>query len=316
MPETLPRTLIVLESPQSMRAWREGLPPTTRVGFVPTMGALHEGHARLLRELSPRVDRLVLSIFVNPTQFGPNEDLAKYPRTLEADLAIARAEGVDAVFLPAAQDMYPPGASTFVEETSLSQPLCGPYRPGHFRGVATVVLKLLNLVRPRVALFGIKDAQQFFIVSRMARDLNLDVSIEAMPTVREPDGLALSSRNRYLSPEERKRAARLPDILRETAEQIQNGALLEETLEKGRMNLKEAGFSVQYLQALTVPDLAPIPGLRLPHGHPALVAVAAYLGSTRLIDNWVLNDEAIFKRESSLSSDSISTCASDRYHSG
>jgi pantoate--beta-alanine ligase len=166
----------LIRTVQEMRHWRaqrDGV-----VGFVPTMGALHRGHAQLLRELRPVCESSVLSIFVNPTQFGPQEDLAKYPRTFDEDMKMAQAEGVNAVFYPDAREMYPDGFSTYVEETQISQPLCGRFRPGHFRGVTTIVLKLFQIVQPNVALFGLKDAQQFFVIEKMVRDLNLPIRLD------------------------------------------------------------------------------------------------------------------------------------------
>jgi pantoate--beta-alanine ligase len=281
-----------------MREWRKELASGCRVGFVPTMGALHEGHATLLRQLRPRCDRLVLSIFVNPTQFGPKEDLAKYPRTFEADMQVARECGVDAVFFPEAAAMYPEGYSTYAEETSLSRPLCGRFRPGHFRGVTTVVLKLFNLVQPRIASFGLKDAQQFFVLARMARDLELDVRVEGVPTVREPDGLALSSRNRYLSPEERAKAPRLYSELRRCA------ALFTETsrfkadeisriLDESKASLQAQGFQTQYFDALALPGLTPLTEGQPGDTTPLLIAAAAHLGTTRLIDNIIVRPELL-----------------------
>jgi pantoate--beta-alanine ligase len=250
------------------------------------MGALHAGHAELLHRMRARMggagDRVVLSIFVNPTQFGPNEDLAKYPRTLEADLEIARASGVDAVFFPTPEQMYPAGYSTYVDVEGLTAPLCGAFRPGHFRGVTTVVLKLFNLVKPHVAYFGLKDAQQFFVLHKMARDLDLDVSVEGIPTVREPDGLALSSRNRYLTASERERAP----LIRAELNKIVSGA---SSIDASRARLEGAGFKVQYLEQRALPDLGPVSD----PGAPALVALAAYLGTTRLIDNIIVRPERL-----------------------
>lgn len=275
--------MTLLHSPAQMREWRSGLAPSLRVGFVPTMGALHAGHAGLLKRMRGACDRLVLSIFVNPTQFGPSEDLAKYPRTLEQDLDIATQCGVDAVFFPTPEQMYPAGYSTYVEETELTGPLCGAVRPGHFRGVTTVVLKLFNLVDPHVAYFGLKDAQQFFVLHKMARDLDLRVSVEGVATVREPDGLALSSRNRYLSAGERELA---PALYGELGRLSQGSS----TLEQSRARLTELGFRVQYLEQLSLPDLKASNNIAQ---SPGLIAVAAYLGTTRLIDNVILRPQLL-----------------------
>jgi pantoate--beta-alanine ligase len=271
----------VLRTPAEMRAWRRRGPSS--VAFVPTMGALHEGHAELLRRARGLCERVVLSVFVNPAQFGPQEDLSRYPRTWEADLALARREGVDAVYFPSPEQMYPPGYSTWVEESSLSQPLCGRFRPGHFRGVTTVVLKLFNAVEPERALFGLKDAQQFFVLERMARDLDLPVSVEGVPTVREPDGLALSSRNRYLSAREREAAPALYAELRRVAA----GAPLAEA----RARLEASGFRVQYLECRELPGFGEAAALA--PDRPTLIAVAAHLGTTRLIDNVILRPELL-----------------------
>jgi pantoate--beta-alanine ligase len=198
------------------------------IGFVPTMGALHQGHASLLRRSRAENELTVLSIYVNPTQFGPAEDFSKYPRPLDADLAIAEQEGVAIVFLPEDSTIYPPGFSTYVNEETVSKPLCGAVRAGHFRGVATVVVRLFNLVEPSRAYFGLKDLQQCLVLKRVVRDLNLPVQLVLCPTVRESDGLALSSRNRYLSPEER---AVAPLIY----EALQRGrSLFEQAFKEGR----------------------------------------------------------------------------------
>jgi len=288
---------LVLRSPSEMRAWRHSA--QGQVGFVPTMGALHEGHANLIRRLRARCDRLVLSIFVNPSQFGPKEDLSKYPRTFEADMEIARVEGVDAVFFPTPEQVYPPGYSTYVEEGTLTGPLCGEFRPGHFRGVTTVVLKLFNLVAPHTAYFGLKDAQQFFVLHKMGRDLDLDISIEGVATVREPDGLALSSRNRYLSATERQIAPRVYAALQNVAHQLKSREVSEPTLQRARADLDNAGLKVQYLDCVRLPDFsrtalaASAPGAPLDAQSPYLIAVAAFLGTTRLIDNIILRPERL-----------------------
>src|SRR5262245_37634317 len=198
---------LVINRPAEMTAWSLAARARgERIAFVPTMGALHEGHVTLLREARKHGQRVVLSIFVNPTQFGPNEDLARYPRDLEGDLRKAAGAATDVAFVPAAGDIYPSGYQTTVEVPELARGLCGPFRPGHFAGVATVVCKLFNVVRPDVALFGEKDYQQLAIVRRMVVDLDMGIEIVGVPTVREADGLAMSSRNAYLSPAERARA--------------------------------------------------------------------------------------------------------------
>jgi pantoate--beta-alanine ligase len=272
---------LVLKSVAEFRAWRRTVGENSTVGFVPTMGALHAGHEKLLDELRARTTHSVLSIFVNPTQFGPNEDFAKYPRTFENDLEAAAQHRVHAVFAPSPEEMYPRGFSTSVEESELSAPLCGPFRPGHFRGVATVVLKLFHIVQPRVALFGLKDAQQFLVLKKMCRDLSLDLEIEGIPTVREEDGLALSSRNRYLSSEERAIAPLLYATLKACAMEIEaeRGSPLP-ALNRAARTLTDAGFTVQYLETMPTHDL--IAGVN------TVLATACFLGKTRLIDNVLL----------------------------
>ena len=199
-----PAAVLTLRAPAEMTAWSLAARARgERIAFVPTMGALHEGHVTLLREARRLGQRLALSIFVNPTQFGPNEDLARYPRDLQGDLAKAASAGTDVAFVPEARDVYPAGFQTTVQVAELERGLCGPFRPGHFAGVATVVCKLFNVVRPDVAVFGEKDYQQLAIVRRMVTDLDMGVEIVGIPTVREADGLAMSSRNAYLSPAER-----------------------------------------------------------------------------------------------------------------
>jgi pantoate--beta-alanine ligase len=283
----------VLHTTAEMRAWRNGVSHVS-VGFVPTMGALHAGHADLLRRMRRECDQLVLSIFVNPAQFGPQEDLTKYPRTLESDMEAARECGVDAVFFPTPEQMYPPGYSTYVEEQALTPRLCGEFRPGHFRGVTTVVLKLFNLVRPHAAYFGLKDAQQFFVLHKRARDLDLGVSVEGVPTVREADGLALSSRNVYLSGQERAIAPAIYETLQGAARHIESGAPVPATLAESRARLELQGFKVQYLECLSLPDFqTPQPGPGPGPGKPLLIATAAYLGATRLIDNIILWPERL-----------------------
>lgn len=267
-----------------MAAWSEAARARgERIAFVPTMGALHAGHVALLAEGRRRADRLVLSIFVNPTQFGPGEDLARYPRDLEGDLGKAAAAGVDAAFVPQPAAMYGAGHQTFVQVRELEQGLCGDRRPGHFVGVATVVLKLLNIVRPHLALFGEKDFQQLAVVRRMVRDLDVPVEIVAAPTVREPDGLALSSRNAYLSPDDRRRAAALSAGLRAARARFQAGERRASVLVEAA--LAEIAPAVDRLDYLEVRDADTLAPLDLVAERPAVVLTAAYVGGTRLIDN-------------------------------
>jgi pantoate--beta-alanine ligase len=260
------------------------------IGFVPTMGALHEGHASLLRQSKRENPVTVLSVFVNPTQFGPNEDFSRYPRTLESDCEIARREGVSYVFAPDANEMYPEGFSTFVEVEGVTAPLCGSFRPGHFRGVTTVVYRLFALVQPTAAYFGQKDLQQCLVVQRMVKDLLLPVRVEIVPTVRESDGLALSSRNRYLSAEEREKALVIFRALQEVKTAVAGGersvkALLDKALAEFA---KTPEFQVQYCEIRSFPDLKEVSRL----DGPAAMAVAGFMGKTRLIDNILLNEAA------------------------
>lgn len=259
-----------------------------KIAFVPTMGALHEGHCSLLREGRKLADNLVLSLFVNPAQFGPDEDFKKYPRDLEGDLAKAKACGVDAVFVPIAEEIYPEGSRTFVEVGVLGDLLCGASRPGHFRGVATVVLKLFNIVQPDIALFGQKDFQQLRVIEQMVADLNLPVQIVGMPIVREPDGLAMSSRNRYLSPEERKAALALPASLAHAQKLVGRGMRDPvEIVRSVRRFLEEAGpVRIDSVSLCDPKTLRPLSEARL----PALLAIACLVGKTRLIDNCLLRE--------------------------
>jgi pantoate--beta-alanine ligase len=257
-----------------------------RIGLVPTMGALHRGHGELIRAAKRACGFVVVSVFVNPTQFGPKEDFAKYPRTLDADRQLTADAGGDLIFAPTAAEMYPDGFVTFVEVTKLDQVLCGPRRPGHFRGVCTVVLKLFNIVAPDVAVFGAKDAQQSIIIRRMVRDLDVPVTVQVEPTIREVDGLAMSSRNRYLTADERAVAPKIYEALRAVQTRAAAGetdvARLESAL---RASLEEIpGARVDYASILDADSLSQIGRLE----RPALAAVAVFLGSTRLIDNVIL----------------------------
>lgn len=260
-----------------------------RIAFVPTMGFLHEGHASLLREGRTRGDLLVLSIFVNPIQFGPTEDLDRYPRNLEGDCAIARECGVDIVFTPTAAEMYPPGFQTSIRVRDLALPLCGASRPGHFDGVATVVTKLCNIVQPDVALFGNKDFQQLAIIRRMVADLSLPVEIVGMPIVRETDGLAMSSRNSYLSPAERASALCLSRAILLARERYAAGERSAAALLAAARDLilAEPTAVIDYLEIRDASTLEPVDTVN----DPALLALAVKIGMTRLIDNTVLGDE-------------------------
>lgn len=260
-------------------AWRkEGL----RVAFVPTMGALHDGHVSLVTAALKEADRVAVSIFVNPTQFGPNEDFAAYPRTEAADAARLERAGAHAIFAPSVEEMYPAGASTTVIVAGVSEGLCGTFRPGHFAGVATVVTKLLNQAQPDIALFGEKDYQQLQVIRRLVADLDMPVEIRGVPTLRETDGLAMSSRNAYLSPQERAAAPALHRALQEAAAKLKSGANSADATKQAIEAILAAGFgSVDYLELRAADDLAPMPAL----DRPARLIVAARLGKARLIDN-------------------------------
>ena len=291
MKPTILRT--VAELRREIAAFRRSRSPeAASVGFVPTMGYLHEGHASLLRRSARENGLTVLSIFVNPIQFGPNEDLDKYPRDEERDVALAASCGVDLVFAPTVREMYPQRRVTTVTVSEVTEGLCGASRPGHFDGVATVVAKLLNIVQPDRAYFGLKDAQQVAVVARMAQDLNMPTEIVPCPTVREPDGLALSSRNVYLSAEEREQALSLSRSLAQVPAWIAEGVSASELSERLRREIGRSPLAqIEYAEALTYPDLLPPDGgapLRGVEGQ-LLVALAVRFGSTRLIDNRLLN---------------------------
>lgn len=252
------------------------------VALVPTMGALHAGHMALVEEARRRAKHVVASIFVNPTQFGANEDLGAYPRREAADAALLEKHGCTLLWAPSVEEMYPEGFATSIAVKGVSEGLCGAVRPGHFEGVATVVAKLLNQVRPDVALFGEKDYQQLMVIRRMVADLDFGIEILGVPTQRDDDGLALSSRNAYLTDEERAAARALPRSLGEAAGAIAAGASVAETLEVARRRLADAGFdSIDYVALCDAATLEPVDSL---HGESRLLA-AARLGKTRLIDN-------------------------------
>ena len=272
------RSVVALRA--QVRAWRaQGL----RVGFVPTMGALHEGHLSLVRTALAHCDRAVVSIFVNPTQFAAHEDLGRYPRDEAGDLAKLAAVGAHLAFLPTVAEMYPAGASTWVEVEGLSRGLCAERRPGHFRGVATVVAMLLNQAQADVAVFGEKDYQQLLVIKRLARDLAIPTEIVGGATVREADGLAMSSRNLLLRPEHRSAAPMLYRALNETAAALATGALAGPILEATAARLDRSGFQdIDYVELRDAETLQPLTSLG---SRPARLLVAAFLGSVRLIDN-------------------------------
>jgi pantoate--beta-alanine ligase len=262
---------------QAVAGWKAA---GARVGVVPTMGALHAGHISLVDAARAGCDRVIVTIFVNPAQFNNPEDLAKYPRTEEADLALLAPHGVDAVFAPPADEVYPPGFATTVSVTGVSDPLEGTHRPGHFAGVATVVAKLFGMTQADRAYFGEKDWQQLQVVRRMASDLNIAVKVIGCPTLRDPDGLAMSSRNARLTPQARTQAAALPRIMAEVAEAIAAGADAGVVLAKGRSDLIRAGFEgVDYLDLCDAATLGP------PGDGPRRLLAAATLAGVRLIDN-------------------------------
>jgi len=279
--------MLTISSPTEMtRLSKEAHRAGKRVGFVPTMGALHQGHISLVRAARAQCDVVVASIFVNPTQFGPNEDLARYPRNLEQDSRLLEAEKTDYIFSPSVDDMYPSGASTWVTVEGMSDKLDGRSRPGHFRGVTTVVAKLFQVVQPDLAFFGQKDAAQSAIIRKMVRDLNFPVEIVVCPIVREPDGLAMSSRNSYLDAIQRKQATVLHRALvsiETMAQQGESNVLRLISIGK-RVLAEEPSVRLDYLEIVDPDTLDPVADT----SRGALAAVAAYVGGTRLIDNFVL----------------------------
>lgn len=258
-----------------------------KVGFVPTMGALHDGHRSLLLAARERCDVVATSIFVNPTQFGPNEDFSKYPRSFENDCLMLEQERADVLFAPEAEEMYAAGSSTIVHVAGISDRLDGASRPGHFDGVATVVAKLFHIVQPQLAFFGQKDAAQVAVLRRMVRDLHLSVELVVCPTIREADGLAMSSRNRYLSAEERRQARVLSRALHEAEALAKSGEIQSAKLigVMQRIFAAEPAVKLDYLEVVNADTLLPLENIRA----GALVAVAAYVGTTRLIDNLVMS---------------------------
>jgi pantoate--beta-alanine ligase len=256
------------------------------IGFVPTLGALHQGHLSLIRQAAAENDIVVVSIFVNPIQFGPKEDYRRYPRNLRLDARLCRREGADVIFFPDAQQMYTGNYKTYVIVQDLSDVLCGKFRPGHFKGVATVVTKLFNIVRPDIAYFGGKDAQQAIIIKKVVEDLNIPVRIKVMPTVREEDGLAMSSRNAYLNKEERRDAAVLYQALILAKNLIKQGSVDSSGIIRKMRRLinKKKSACIQYISVVKHKDLEPLDKIR----GKVLIALSVWIGKTRLIDNIIV----------------------------
>lgn len=257
------------------------------IGFVPTMGALHTGHASLIETAAKKCDFVVVSIFVNPTQFGPSEDFDKYPRDLDADSQLCRSAGADLIFVPEVSEMYPSQNTTWVDVDHLTDHLCGISRPGHFRGVTTVCSKLFNIVTPDFAFFGQKDAQQFIVIKRMVKDLNMSLRIVVCPTIRENDGLAISSRNQYLTPAQRKDAPLLYQALQKCSQLIQDGTRHCPQLIKAAQQVIDQSSDIQ-IEYLSICSTKTLETLEIITDN-ALIAVAARLGSTRIIDNLIID---------------------------
>jgi pantoate--beta-alanine ligase len=279
----------VIEHIQKMRQWSESARCAGKsIAFVPTMGSLHEGHLSLVRKGRQMASRLVVSIFVNPAQFGPHEDYAAYPRDFERDCELLQKERVDLVFRPSVEEMYPDGFQTYVDTERLAALLCGGFRPHHFRGVATVVTKLFNIVQPRIAIFGEKDYQQLQIIKRLVRDLDLDVEIVSCPTVRDKDGLALSSRNFYLDPAERLAALSLSRALKKAQSLVLAGERSSEKILQCATEeiAKERLITIQYIRLCDPSNLEEMPHLK--NRNMALLALAVRIGKARLIDNALL----------------------------
>ncbi|MFZ1122026.1 MAG: pantoate--beta-alanine ligase [Candidatus Binataceae bacterium] len=278
----------IIASPREMQAWSEAARRRGEtIAFVPTMGFLHEGHLTLMREGRRHATRLASSLFVNPTQFGPNEDFSRYPRNFDGDCAMMRTVPVDVLFAPEPEVMFPAGSQTWVEAAEVTRGLCGDHRPGHFRGVTTVVAKLFNIVKPHCALFGEKDFQQLRAIERMVQDLNFDLTIIPVPTVREADGLAMSSRNAYLSPDERRKALALSCALRAAGAAVKAGGRDPRELIRVARHLLEStpGVEIEYVEAVDAATLQSMDTI----DRPIVVAIAARVGKTRLIDNMVFS---------------------------
>ncbi len=262
-----------------------------RIGLVPTMGYLHQGHLELVRVCRRHADLVVVSLFVNPTQFGPNEDYERYPRDVARDRTLLKQAGADILFCPTVRDVYPAGYATFVEVERLTQGLCGRSRPGHFRGVTTIVAKLLNIVQPDVAVFGQKDAQQAFVIRRMVRDLGYNLKLVIVPTVREPDGLAMSSRNTYLTPVQRAEAPVLYHSLVLARKMVRRGVERPGTIKAAMRRLIERRSSgrIDYIELVDTDELRPVARIK----GRVLIALAVRFGSTRLIDNTIIRTRPV-----------------------
>lgn len=280
----------IITSPQKMQERALSLKSGGKtISCVPTMGFLHEGHLSLIRAARPAADVLIVTIFVNPTQFGSSEDLSSYPRDLERDLALCEKEGVDIVFAPATEDIYPEGYSTYVEESDLSSGLCGAARPGHFRGVTTVVAKLFNIVQPDSAFFGSKDYQQSRVIMKMVRDLNIPIKIEVCPIIREEDGLAMSSRNKNLDPDQRQEALSLRRALLKAKELIKSGEAIAPIIRKAMEEVigSQPQARIDYIEFRDGETLKPVDRA----GEGTLIALAVFIGQTRLIDNLIFRSK-------------------------
>ncbi len=292
--ESGPSVLELVQSIESLRQWRARMLKSgddsgrLRLGLVPTMGYLHEGHLSLVERARESCDLVVVSIFVNPLQFGPNEDFERYPRDLERDLSLLRGAKVDCVFNPTAEDVYGNGhrpGTHVVPPQWLIERLCGEFRPGHFEGVATVVAKLFNIVQPDIAYFGEKDYQQLLVIKHMVKDLNMNLNVQGVPIVRESDGLAMSSRNVYLSESGRKKAPIIHEVLSEVKSAVQRKASVQEAIAKGKQKLIDNGFEVQYLELCRADTLEPANDSE----KPVVILVAAKLDKVRLIDNMIVS---------------------------
>jgi len=280
--------MVVVKNIDEMKKICRELRKEKTIGFVPTMGYLHEGHLSLVRHSKKENDITVVSIFVNPTQFGPNEDYNSYPRNLNRDASLLEKEDVDYVFIPEIEQMYPKDYSTYINEEKLSRHLCGRSRPGHFRGVCTVVTKLFNIVKPNRAYFGQKDAQQFRVIRRMVRDLNMDVEVIECPIVREPDGLAMSSRNIYLSTEERNQALALNRSLKIAENLYRSGEKNTERMKEKIVQYLSSfdKIKIDYVEIVSEETLEPVEKIE----GKVIVAIAAWVGKARLIDNTILGE--------------------------